>query len=637
MAVAGPSSNRQVTLPPWELPVNRTPPSPNLVTPIQTLESATVRLSGDSGDGMQLAGMQLARLSARMGNSVCSWPDYPAEIRAPAGTLAGVSGFQVHFSSQTMTNPGDRLDALLVMNPAALQAHAKDLAPGGILIANSDAFTPDEWRKAGYDSHPLEDQSLAAYRLFPVPIDSRTREAVAKVSLTPREVSRCRNFFALGLVCWLFDRNLEPVSRWIEQRFSTNVALAEGNRRALKAGYKFAEQAGWPVRFSVGKALLPPGRYRHLGGAEAITLGLHTAARLARKPLVFVGTAMTPASELLQRLIEAPGPDSQAIQAEDESAAASMALGAAFGGAIAATATSGPGLTLMSEVVGLAVMTELPLVVVDVQRGGPSIGLPTKTEQSDLLLALCGRNGEAPLPVLAPASPSDGFTLALEAVRLACRYMTPVIVLTDVLLIAGIEPWRVPTSADLPPLTVHHAEPGKPFLPYSRNDWGARPWAIPGTPGGEHRVGGLEKEVGGAVSYDPHNHEQMVAWRAAKIERIADDIPELTVTGPPQGDLLVLGWGSTGGAIAAAVHRAQQRGLGVAHAHLRYLNPLPRNTVEVLSRYRRILVPEMNRGQLLALLRARYTVPIEGFWKTQGRPFLAAEIEDAIVRMLNSK
>lgn len=605
-------------------------------TPVQMLEAATVRLSGDSGDGMQLAGLQLARLSARMGNAVSSWPDYPAEIRAPAGTLAGVSGFQVHFSSQPTTNPGDWVDVLLAMNPAALQAHSKDLAPGGVLIANVDAFTPDEWRKAGYHSDPLRETSLLRYRLLPVAIDRLTREAVAKVSLTPREADRCRNFFALGLVCWLFDRTLDPVLRWIETRFGNNVALMEGNRRALKAGYKYAEQAGWPIRYVVPKAQLPAGDYRHLGGAEAITLGLQAAARLARRPLLFVGTAMTPASELWQRLAESPTPRCRVIQAEDESAAASMAVGAAFGGAIAATATSGPGLTLMSEVIGLAVMTELPLVIVDVQRGGPSIGLPTKTEQSDLLLARYGRNGECPLPIVAPSSPSDGFVMAFEAVRLACKYMTPVIVLTDVLLLAGNEPWRVPAAADLPQIEINQVEPGIEFQPYARTPWGARPWAVPGTPGCEHRIGGLEKEVTGAVSYDSNNHERMVAWRAAKIERLADDIPQLTVAGPESGDLLVVGWGNTAGALATAVHRVQRQGFAVAHAHFRYLHPFPNNTEEILRRYRHVLVAELNCGQFLDLLRSRFSIRATGWSKVQGRPLRAAEVEDAILHIVNS-
>jgi 2-oxoglutarate ferredoxin oxidoreductase subunit alpha len=594
-----------------------------------TLDAATVRLCGDSGDGMQLAGAQLARVSARMGNAVCSLPDYPAEIRAPAGTLAGVSGFQVHFSSHSLATPGDTLDALLAMNPAALQANLKDLAPGGVLIVNTDAFVPAEWAKAGYATNPLEDGSLSANRLLPAPIDALTRDAVSKISLSPREADRCRNFFALGLVCWLFDRSTEPISRWVKARFAANVGAAEGNLRALKAGYRFGEHADWPVRFAVPKASLPAGRYRHLSGCDALTLGLQAAARRANRTLVFAGTAMTPASEFFQRLVDEPRDDTVAIQAEDEVAAAAMALGASFGGAIGACATSGPGLCTMSEAVGLAVMTELPLVVIDVQRGGPSIGLPTKTEQSDLLQAMFGRNGECPLPVLAPASPSDGFAVSVEAARLACKFMTPVIILTDVFLNSGSEPWRIPGENELPAIVAPQAS--ESFQPYSRDGWLARPWEVPGTPGGEHRVGGLEKEDGsGAVSYDPRNHDRMVRLRAEKIAKIADDIPDLAVDGPAEGDLLVIGWGSTLGAIATAVQRARRRGVAVAHAHLRHLNPLARNTGEVLKRYRRVLVPELNHGQLLALLRSRYAVAAEGLPKVQGRPFRAAEIEEAI-------
>jgi 2-oxoglutarate ferredoxin oxidoreductase subunit alpha len=601
------------------------------VTPVVPLEAATVRLCGDSGDGMQLAGAQLAHVSARMGNAVCSLPDYPAEIRAPAGTLAGVSGFQVHFSSHALATPGDTLDALLAMNPAALQANLKDLAPGGVLIVNSDAFTPAEWAKAGYTANPLEDSSLASYKLLPVPIDALTRDAVARINLTPREADRCRNFFALGLVCWLFDRSTEPISRWVKARFAANAGAAEGNLRALKAGYRFGEHAEWPLRFAVPKAPLPAGCYRHLSGNDALTLGLQTAARLASRSLVFAGTAMTPASELFQRLLEEPRDDTVAIQAEDEVAAAAMALGASFGGAIGASATSGPGLCLMSEALGLAVMTELPLVVIDVQRGGPSIGLPTKTEQSDLLQAMFGRNGECPLPVLAPQSPTDGFAVSVEAVRLACKFMTPVVILTDVFLTSGSEPWRIPADGELPAIASPALDPAAQFQPYARDAWLARPWEGPGTPGREHRVGGLEKEDGsGAVSYDPLNHETMVRLRAEKIAKIADDIPELAVDGPVSGDLLVVGWGNTYGAIATAVQRARRRGVAVAHAHLRHLNPLPRNTGDVLARYHRVLVPELNRGQLLALLRARYAINAEGLHKVQGRPFRAAEIEEAI-------
>ncbi len=597
-----------------------------------------MRLCGDSGDGMQLAGAQLARVSARMGNAVCSLPDFPAEIRAPAGTLAGVSGFQVHFSSHPIATPGDRLDALVAMNPAALLANFRDLTPGGILIVNTDAFTAEELAKAGSRTNPLEDGTLTGVRLLPVPMDTLTREAVPRMSLTPREADRCKNFFALGLVCWLFDRATEPISRWVKARFAGNVGALEGNLRALKAGYRFGEDAEWPHRYSVPKAQLPAGTYRHLSGNDALTLGLQTAARQSGRSLVFAGTPMTPASELFHRLIEEPQRDALAIQAEDESAAAAMALGSSFGGAIGATATSGPGLCQAAEVIGLAAMTELPLVVINVQRGGPSIGLPTKTEQSDLLQALFGRNGECPAPVLAPASPSDGFAIAFEAVRLACKFMTPVIVLTDVFLTSGSEPWLIPEVNNLPAVAPPAFSASIPHQPYQRNEWLARPWDVPGDAGREHRVGGLEKEDGtGAVSYDPVNHEKMVGLRAKKIAGIAGDIPELTVDDPASGELLVIGWGSTFGTIAAAAQRARRRGALVAHAHLRYLNPLPRNMAELLKRYRRVLVPELNQGQLLLLLRSQIRVDAVGMHKVQGRPFLASEIEDEIIRLSDSK
>ncbi len=574
---------------------------------------------------------QLARVSARMGNAVCSLPDYPAEIRAPAGTLAGVSGFQVQFSSIATVTPGDHLTALVAMNPAALQANLKDLDRDGIVMLNSDAFTAEECAKAGYAVNPLDDDTLNAYRVYPVSMDMLTREAVAKLALTPREADRCKNFFALGLVCWLFDRVTEPVTKWIKTKFATNPAALEGNLKAFKAGYKHGEQADWPTRFYVLKANLPAGQYRHLTGVDGLMLGLQAAARLAGRSLVFAGTPMTPASELLHRFLEKPRPDVRPIQAEDASAAACMALGAAFGGSIAATATSGSGLGQMSETIALATMTELPLVVIDVQRGGPSLGLPTKTEQTDLLQALFGRNGECPMPVLAPQSPVDSFAVTLEAARIACKFMTPVVLLTDVFLASGSEPWLVPAADQLPAIDAPSFDASEPFLPYARNDWLARPWETPGTPGREHRIGGLEKEDGtGAVSYDPANHEKMVQLRAAKIAKIAEDVPEIQIDGPATGKLLVIGWGSTFGAISMAVAQARRRGIDVSHAHLRYLNPLPRNLGDLLTRFRAVLVPELNSGQLQMLLRTKFLIDIAGLHKVQGRPFLAAEIEQAI-------
>ena len=598
----------------------------------EDIESATIRFCGDSGDGMQLAAAQLTHASVHMGNFVCSVPDYPAEIRAPAGSLAGVSGCQVHISSQSPAIPGDRLNALVAMNPAALQANVKDVARNGIIIANADAFTPDELAKVGYRTNPLRDGSLAGFRLFAIPMDSLNRDAVAKLKLTPKEVERCKNFLALGLVCWLYDRALEPILKWIKAKFGSNPAAYGGNSRALKAGYKFGETSDlFAKRYSIPKADLPAGKYRHLTGTDGLLLGLRTAARLAERKMMFSSSPMLPASDMLHRLIEQSDPGVHAIQAEDDAGAAGMALGAAFGGAIGATATSGAGLSQMSAMIGLGMMAELPLVVVDVQRGGPSSGLPTKTEQADLLLALFGRNGESPVPVLAPSSPGDCFATALEAVRIACRFMTPVVVLSDIFLAHGAEPWRIPKASELPAIDAPHATAGEEYHPYGRNAWLARPWVAAGTPGHEHRVGGLEKEVeSGAVSYDPVNHERMVQIRAAKVDRLAGDIPPLTVNGPPDGDLLVVSWGSSFASVATAVQRASRRGRAVAHAHLRYLNPLPANTGEILRRYRRVLVPELNRGQLRRLLRSEFHVDAVGLNKVQGRPFLVGEIEAKI-------
>lgn len=605
-------------------------------TPIEELDSATVRFCGDSGDGMQVIGAQLTMTSSVMGNVVSSLPDFPAEIRAPAGTLAGVSGFQVHFSSRTLAVPGDNLHTLVAMNPAALLANRKDLEPNGILIVNADAFTSEECGQAGYDRNPLEDGSLSSFRVVATPMAQLNREAVAKLNLTPREADRCRNFFALGIVCWLYDRAIEPICKWIDAKFAANPAALKGNVKALKAGYRYGETSHLlPVRFRVPKAALPAGAYRHLSGTDGLILGLQAAARQAKRPMVFASTPMTPASDLLHAMQSRGEPDVRAVQAEDEAAAAGMALGAAFGGAIGVAATSGSGLCRMSETMGLAVMTELPMIVIDVQRGGPSTGLPTKTEQADLLQALFGRNGECPLPVLAPSSPSNCFAVAYEAVRIACRYMTPVVVLSDVFLASGAEPWRLPDPATLMPIVTPAAAEASTFQPYLRDRNLARPWAAAGTPGCEHRSGGLEKEDGtGHVSYEPMNHERMVHLRAAKIAGIADSIPNLTVDGPDHGELLVLGWGSTFTAIAGAAQQARAAGRSVAHAHLRHLFPWPRNTGDVLRRFRRVLVPELNSGQWRRLLRDAFLIDIIGLNKVQGRPFQVSEIIAAIERQL---
>ena len=600
------------------------------------LDDATIRFAGDAGDGMQLVGAQFTAASALLGNDVRTLPDFPAEIRAPAGSLAGVAGFQVHIGRRAVHTPGDVLDALVAMNPAALQANLPDLTPGGILIVNSDAFTPDDLQKADYARNPLGDNSLAGYRLFAVPMHALNRAALAQLNLSPKEADRCRNFFALGLVSWLYGRPLEPTLAWIRAKFAKNPAVLEANTRTLKAGHQFGETTdALPMRYRVAAAPLAPGKYRRITGSEALTLGLVAAAKVAGVPLVFAGFPMTPASDILQHMAQLAQYDVRCVQAEDHLAAAGMALGASFAGALGVTATSGPGLSLQAETLGLGAMAELPCVIIDVQRAGPSTGMPTKTEQADLLQALYGRHGECPLPVLAPSSPADCFTMSYEAARLALRYMTPVIVLADAYLAHSAEPWKIPAAADLPRIGLPHrlsAPSRNGFVPYARDDRLARPWAVPGTPGLEHRAGGLEKEPGtGHVSYDSLNHEAMVSERAAKIAGIADDIPELTVDGPAAGDLLVLGWGSTGGAIQAAVERVRRRGCSIAVAHLRYLLPMPRNTAAVLARYQRILVPELNSGQLARELRANFGVETIGLHKVQGRPFAVGEIERKII------
>jgi 2-oxoglutarate/2-oxoacid ferredoxin oxidoreductase subunit alpha len=619
-------------------PPSQANPAPG--RPVEEREAVTVRLAGDSGDGMQLAGSQLTLVSALAGNGIGTLADFPAEIRAPAGSLAGVSGFQVHFSSDGASTPGDRLDALVAMNPAALRTHLPDLEPGGVLIVNRDIFLASELAKAGYAEDPLEDGSLTGYRLLAIPMSALSRAAVAELKLTPREADRCKNFFALGLVYWLYERPLEPTSLWIKTKFAQNPAVRDANSRALRAGYNFGETTDQlPVHYRVPPAAIPPGRYRKVTGSEALALGLVAAAQKAGLPLLFAGHPSTPSAEILHLFAGMKRHGVRTVQAEDAAAAAAAAVGAAFGGALGATATSGPGLCLKAESIGLAVMAELPLVVLDVQRAGPSTGMPTKTEQGDLLQALFGRNGECPVVVLAPASPADCFAVAFEAVKVAIGFMTPVVVLADGHLAVGAEAWRVPLAADLPTIPVPRPTAGAgPFLPYKRDERLVRPWAVPGTAGLEHRTGGLEKdELTGDVSYDPLNHEKMVRMRAAKVAGAAAVLPELAVDGPAEGDLLVASWGSTFGAIAAAVARVRRRGGSVAHAHFRSLHPLPRNTAAVLRRYRRVLVPELNEGQLLLLLRAAYLTDAVGLHKVQGRPFLIGEIEAKIDELLKAE
>jgi 2-oxoglutarate ferredoxin oxidoreductase subunit alpha len=599
-------------------------------------DAITIRFAGDAGDGMQLVGAQFTNTSAQQGNYVCTLPDLPAEIRAPAGTLPGVAGFQVQFSTRAIHTPGDRLDALIAMNPAALRANLPDLEANGLLIVNADMFIQEELDKTGYAVNPLGDNFLNGYRLLAAPMNQLNREAVARVNLSPREAERCKSFFALGLAYWLFERSPEPTLRWIRETYAKNPAMIEAGTRTLKAGYQFGEaHSALPVQ-RVAKVEMAAGRYRQVSGAESLCLGMLAAAQQANRNLVFAGFPLTPASELLHQLTEWNQPNAKVIQAEDDLAALNLALGASFGGAIGVTATTGPGMSLQSEALGLAVISELPCVVIDVQRAGPSTGMPSRTEQADLLQALDGRHGECPLIVLAMATPGDGFASMLEAVRLATRYMTPVVVLADAFLAGAAETWRVPSLDELPAIEIREAVSSSgAFLPYQRDDQLARPWATPGTPGLEHRTGGLEKEADtGNVSYDPLNHELMVQTRARKIALAADEIAPLTVQGPPSGDLLVIGWGSTYGAIAAAVARCQRKGRSIASAHLRHLNPLPRNTGDVLKGFHRVLVPELNSGQLCKLLRSTYLIDAVSMGKVQGRPFLISEIEARIEEML---
>jgi len=604
---------------------------------VEDRESVVIRFAGDSGDGMQVAGMQFTTESALAGNDLSTLPDFPAEIRAPAGTLAGVSGFQLNFSSREVFTPGDDLDVLVAMNPAALKVNSGDLRPNGILIVDKEAFNDQNLRKAEYASNPLTDGSLARFQVHPVDISKLTAMALKDLNLSARTVARCKNFFALGLTSWLFHRPIEPTERWIDQRFQKTPELATANKLVLRAGHNYGETAEmFGSSYDVKAARIQPGRYRTLTGNSALALGLVAAAHQAQLPL-FLGTyPITPASDILHELSLFKNFGVVTFQAEDEIAGVGAALGAAFGGAVAVTTTSGPGMCLKSETVNLAVSVELPLVIADIQRGGPSTGLPTKTEQSDLLMALYGRNGDSPVPIIAAATPADCFMAAFDAVRIAVKYMTPVILLSDGYLANGAEPWLIPKAADLPRLTVQFRSEPAGFYPYLRDPATlSRPWVVPGTPGLEHRIGGLEKEyLSGNVSYAPMNHEQMVRIRARKIAGIAAELPPTMVHGPAEGDVLVVGWGSTYGAIAAAVTAAQQQGQRVSHIHLRYLNPLPPDLGDILGRFTHVLVPEMNMGQLVKVLRAEFLVNAVGLNKVQGLPFKVAEITNRIHRIL---
>jgi 2-oxoglutarate ferredoxin oxidoreductase subunit alpha len=603
----------------------------------ETLESAVVRFAGDSGDGMQVTGSQFTNTTALFGNDLATFPDFPAEIRAPAGTLPGVSGFQIQFGARDVSTPGDAVDALVAMNPAALKVNLADLKTGGILIVNTDNFEAIDLRKARLIANPLEDGSLEGYRVFALPLGKLTRTALEGLGLDAKSMDRSKNFFALGMCYWLYNRSPETTERWLEKKFAAQPLLAEANRRALKAGYAYCDATeAFQVSYDVPRAHLAPGLYRNLSGNTALALGFVAAAQKAGLTLFQGSYPITPASDVLHELSMLKEYGVVTFQAEDEIAAITSAIGAAYAGALAITTTSGPGMALKTEAIGLATMVELPLVVVDIQRGGPSTGLPTKTEQADLLQALFGRNSEAPVPVLAASSPGDCFWVALEASRIALKYMTPVIVLSDGYLANGAEPWRIPDLTELPEIPVSFRTDPAGFEPYARDPQTlARPWAVPGTAGLEHRIGGLEKQdVTGNVSYDPLNHETMVRLRAAKVEAVLADVPDALAAGDPEGELLIVGWGSTAGAITAAVQAARARGRRIGHLQLRHLNPLPANLAAVLKRYRRVLVPELNMGQLVWLLRARYLVDAVGYAKVQGKPFKQGELEAKIDEVL---
>ncbi|MGQ0632974.1 MAG: 2-oxoacid:acceptor oxidoreductase subunit alpha [Planctomycetaceae bacterium] len=621
--------------------------------PIEQVEAAVIRFCGDSGDGMQLVGTQFTNVSAVFGNDVSTLPDFPAEIRAPAGTLAGVSGFQLNFSSRDIYTPGDEVDTLVAMNPAALKTNLGDLRRGGMLIVNEDEFDKGNLQKAGYDANPLDDPDLVSrYHIHRVPMTRLTRDAVAGLGLSQKDADRCKNFFALGLVYWLYDRDRKPTEDYISDKFKKNPTIVEANLRALRGGanYGFSTEA-FTTHYEVPKAKLAPGKYRKIEGNEATAWGLVTAAELAGKNLYYAGYPITPASDILHKLSEMKNFRVKTFQAEDEIAAMSSLVGAAYAGEIAVTASSGPGICLKGEAMGLGVMTELPMIIVDVQRGGPSTGLPTKTEQSDLLLAMFGRNGDSPIPILAACSPGDCFFLVQEAVRIAVEFMTPVLFLTDGYIANGAEPWRIPRFADLKPIKVQHPagrathaigeENGQDeteFLPYVRNEKLARPWAIPGTPGLEHRIGGLEKsDITGNVDYSAANHHKMVMNRVNKVAGIANHIPPQEVEGPERAKLLVLSWGGTFGAVRTAVQECAASGKSVAHTHLRYLNPFPRNLGEIIARYEKVLIPELNTGQLKLLIRAKFLVDAVGLNKIQGKPFLVNEIVKKIDEMLESR
>jgi len=607
---------------------------------VKTLRGAVVRFAGDSGDGMQVTGTQFTAATALAGNDLATFPDYPAEIRAPAGTTYGVSGFQINFAATDVFTPGDAPDVLVAMNPAALKTNVKDLKRGGLLIVNTGAFTQQNLKKAGYENNPLETDVVDGYNLLAIDITKNTLSAVKETGISTKEANRCKNFWTLGLMFWIYGRELESTIQWIESKFGKEPLVAQANVLALKGGWAYGETAEIShYRYEVPAAPVAKGTYRNIGGNQATALGIAAAAQLSGVEVVFGAYPITPASDILHDLSRFKAYGVTTVQMEDEIAAICVSIGAAYSGKLGITASSGPGIALKTEAMGLAIATELPLVIINVQRGGPSTGLPTKTEQADLLQAVYGRNGEAPLAVFAAASPGDCFYMTLEAVRLAVKYMTPVMLLTDGYLANGAEPWRVPNVADLPKIEVTFRTDPAGFHPFLRDPATlARPWAVPGTPGLLHRIGGIERDYNsGNISYDPDNHEKMSKTRAAKIAGMVRDVPDQKIeVGTDSGKLLVLGWGSTYGAIREAVQRSRDRGLDVSHAQVRYLNPFPKNLGDLLKRFERVLVPEMNLGQLVKILRSEYLVPAESFTKIKGMPFKIDEIEEKIRQVMES-
>ncbi|MEY3050579.1 MAG: hypothetical protein RLY31_364 [Bacteroidota bacterium] len=608
-------------------------------------EEVVIKFAGDSGDGMQLTGGLFTDDTAISGSDLATFPDFPAEIRAPVGTMAGVSGFQLHFGSRRIFTPGDRCDVLVAMNAAALKVNLGQLQPGATIIANEDGFDAKNLRLAKYadGENPLDNRSLDAYQVIRLPVTKLTREALADLPLGTKEKDRCKNMFVLGLLLWRYNRRLDTTQRFLEVKFRKKPDLLSANQRVLQAGYHLGDtMEEFTTRYTVRPAALAKGTYRNIMGNDGIVLGLLTAARKAGLPLFYGSYPITPASSILHGLAKHKHFGVKTFQAEDEIAAICAAIGASYGGNIGVTGTSGPGVALKGEAMGLAVMLELPLVICNIQRGGPSTGLPTKTEQSDLMQALYGRNGECPMPVVAAASPSDCFETAFEAVRIAIRHMTPVMLLSDGYIANGAEPWRFPRSADIPAIEVSFARPtadGTPFQPYARDERRVRPWAIPGTPGLMHRVGGLEKEdVTGNISYDPANHEHMVRTRAAKVDCIADHIPEQAIqAGYEQGDLLILGWGSTYGVCQSVTLELAAQGYRVGHAHLRYLNPFPRNLEQLIRQFRSVLVPEINNGQLVSVLRDKFLLPVRQYNKIQGTPITVEELRACALDILGEQ